>query len=74
MNTTILPVIAFLAASAAYILLPVGAVAAAMTLTATGVLAIFLADYGRAMEPVKATAEIVEFEPQGRHGALRNAA
>ena len=74
MNTTILPAIAFLAALAALILLPVGAAAAAMTLTATGVLAIFLADYGRAKGPVKANAEIVGFEPQGRHEAMRSAA
>ena len=74
MNTRILPVIAFLAALAAFVLLPVGAVAASMTLAVAGMLSVFVADYGRTIEPVTASAEIIAFSEHGNRGAMRSAA
>jgi len=74
MNTRILPVIAFLAALAAFILLPVGAVAAGTTLAAAGMLAVFAADYGRTIEPVRYTAATVAFQAHACAGALCQAA
>lgn len=74
MNTRILPVIAFLAALAAFVLLPVGAVAASTTLAVTGMLAIFLADYGRTIEPVRVSGEIIAFGTHGGRGGMRDAA
>jgi len=67
MKTNILPVSAFLAALAATLTFPVGATAAAFAFTATGLLAVFTADYGRTIEPVRVPADIVPFGSPGRH-------
>jgi len=74
MKTTILPITAFLAALAATLTFPVGATAAAFALTATGVLSILAADYGRDLDPVSVEAQIVPFTPPARHAGLRHAA
>jgi len=75
MKTNILPLIAFLAALGAILLVPVGAVAAAFAFTVTGVLSLLAADYGHTLEPLKARAEVVPFAPQACEPAhLRTAA
>jgi hypothetical protein len=56
MKSITLPVTAFLAAIAAFVLLPVSAPAAAIAFTVTGVLSILVADYGRPIEQVRLTA------------------
>ena len=58
-NTSSLPIIAFLAAIAAFVLLPVSAVGAAIAFSATGMIAVFAADYGRNLEPLRAEAQVV---------------
>jgi len=61
MKTNSLPVIAFLAAIAAFVLLPVSAVAASIALSVTGMIAVFAADYGRTVEPLRIPAPVVPF-------------
>lgn len=61
MKTSTLPLKAFLAVLVAIIFLPVGATAAAIAFTATGLLSILTADYGRNLEPVRIPAEILPF-------------
>ena len=46
-NTSTLPILTFVAAIAAFALLPVSAAAAGAAITVTGVLSILAADYGR---------------------------
>ena len=65
MKTTILPITAFLGALAATLTFPVGATAAAFAFTATGLHAVFAADYGRTVEPVRVPAEVVPFDSPG---------
>ncbi|GEM_PF-914024 len=60
-NTNSLPAKVLLAALVAIIVLPIGAAAACTAFTATGVLSVFLADYGRSLGPVGAPAEVVPF-------------
>jgi hypothetical protein len=75
MKTSTLPLKAFLAVLVAIIFLPVGATAAAIAFTATGMLSILAADYGRSLEPVRVPAEIVPFgAPPCRAAALCEAA
>jgi hypothetical protein len=61
MKITTLPIKAFLAALAAIAFLPVGPGAASIAFTVTGLLAILLSDYGRAMEPVRNESNVVSF-------------
>jgi hypothetical protein len=56
MKSITLPVITFLAAIAAFVILPVSAPAAAIAFTVTGVLSILVADYGRSVETVRLAA------------------
>jgi hypothetical protein len=66
---------AFLATLVAIVVLPVGAAAAAIAFTATGLLSVLVADYGRSIEPVRAPAQVVPFgSPDCRAAALRRAA
>jgi len=62
MKTNILPVIAFLAVIAAFVLLPVSAVAASIGLSVTGMISVVAADYSRGMEPIRAQAPAVPFD------------
>ena len=64
MKTNLLPIIAFLAPVAAFALLPVSAVAAGIALSATGVITVFAADYGRNVEPLRAPTQVVAFSAQ----------
>ena len=73
MKTSIIPIIAFLAALAAIVTFPVGATAAAFAFTATGLLAMFSADYGRSIKPVRVSAEILAFDSRGLGGQRRAA-
>lgn len=61
MKTKTLPVIAFLAAIAAFALLPVSAVAASIAVSFTGLASLLAADYGRNIEPLSVRAPIVPF-------------
>ena len=74
MKTSTLPVTAFLATLVAIIALPVGPAAAAIAFTATGLLSVFAADYGRTLEPVRAPAQVVPFAAAASAPALRQAA
>jgi len=61
MKTQALPLIAFLAAIAAFILLPISAVAATIALSVTGTISVVAADYGRTVEPLRPAAPVVPF-------------
>lgn len=64
MKLTALPVITFLAAVVAFVLLPVSATAACTAFTVTGTLCVLAGDYGRSLEPLRAgEAPVVPFEP-----------
>jgi hypothetical protein len=65
-KSTILPISAFLASVVAFVLLPVGAVAAGIASTVAGLLSVFVADYGRTIEPLRAPAQAVPFGSNGR--------
>jgi hypothetical protein len=54
--------------------LPVSAAAAAIAFTATGLLSVLVADYGRTLAPVRAPAEILPFDAPCASAALRRAA
>jgi|CZKI01.1.fsa_nt_gi hypothetical protein len=62
MKTNSLPIIGYLAAIAAFALLPVSAVVAAIAFSVTGMISVFAADYGRNLEPVRVTAQVVALE------------
>ena len=66
MKSNTLTVLAFLAAIAAFAILPVNATAAAISFTVAGVLSILMADYGRSIEPVTVAAEVLPFSPGRR--------
>jgi len=72
-NSTLL-FAAFLATFVAIIVLPVGAAAAAIAFTSTGLLSVLVADYGRTLAPVRVPAEVVPFGAPGARAALRQAA
>jgi len=75
MKTNALPIIAFLAAIAASVLLPVSAVAASIALSVTGTLSVLAADYGRTVGPVRDPAPVVPFRaPRARLAECRAAA
>ena len=59
MKPTILPVIAYLAAIAAFVLFPVSAVVASIALSAAGMASILAADYGRDFKPLRVPAPVV---------------
>ena len=59
MNNATLPIATFLAAIAAFALLPVSAAAAGTAITVTGVISIFAADYGRSERPLRAQARVI---------------
>jgi hypothetical protein len=59
MKTNLLPVIAFLAALAAFVLLPISTVAATVALSVTGMISVFAADYGRRAAPLRVPAPVV---------------
>jgi hypothetical protein len=74
-KTNSLPVIAFLAAIAGLILVPVSAVVAGIVVSVTGTLLIVTADYGRTVEPLRADEKVIPFGAPGRPTAdLRKAA
>ncbi|HEY1763777.1 MAG TPA: hypothetical protein VGF85_02565 [Opitutaceae bacterium] len=60
MKTSTLPIATFVAAIAAFALLPVSAAAAGAAITVTGIITILAADYGRAGRR-KPTAEVIPF-------------
>jgi hypothetical protein len=74
MKTSILPSIAFLAAMAAFVFLPVSAVAASIALSVVGILSILAADYGRDLEPVRAPAQVIAFSARQPSAELQAAA
>ena len=61
MKTQALPLIAFLAAIAAFVLLPISAVAASIALSVTGTISVLAADYGRTLEPLRPAAPVAPF-------------
>ena len=65
---------AFLATLVAIVVLPVSAAAAAIAFTATGLLSVLVADYGRTLAPARAPAEILPFDAPRAKAALRRAA
>jgi hypothetical protein len=56
MKSITLPIVTFLAAIAAFVLLPMSAPAAAIAFTVSGVLSIVVADYGRPVGTSRLTA------------------
>ena len=73
MNSNSLLISAFLSAIAAVALLPVSGTAAGLAITATGILAVLFADYGRNLGLVQVPAPILPFHSPGR-AALAEAA
>ncbi|MFY9924516.1 MAG: hypothetical protein ABSF76_11875 [Opitutaceae bacterium] len=65
MNTHILTLSSVLAAVLALVILPVSTAAAGVTFLVSGILAVFVADYGRSIEPLKLRAEIIPFNANG---------
>ncbi|HXQ81618.1 MAG TPA: hypothetical protein VN775_09915 [Opitutaceae bacterium] len=63
MNTRTLPVISFLAVIAAFVVLPVSAVAACIGLSVTGMISVLAADYGRGVEPLSVQEPVAPFAP-----------
>lgn len=66
MKTNLLPIKAFLASLGAIALFPFTAAAAAAVFTVTGIFAVLAADYGRTIEPLRVSAEIVPFGAPGQ--------
>lgn len=69
MKNTSLPVIAFLAALAAFVVLPLSATAACIAFTVIGTLSMLAGDYGRNLEPIQARAAVVPFTASGASAA-----
>jgi hypothetical protein len=63
---TSLPIKAFLAALAAIALLPVGPGAASIAFTVTGLVALLLSDYGREMQPLRASSNLLRHDFNAR--------
>ena len=74
MKSNLLPIKAFLASLGAIVLFPFTAAAAAAAFTVTGIFAILAADYGRTIEPLRVSAEIVPFRAAGQVAALQGRA
>jgi hypothetical protein len=70
MKNTSLPILAFLAAIAASIVLPLSATASGIALTVTGVIAMLAADYGRVLAPIQLPTNVVPFEHAHRGPAV----
>jgi len=66
MKSNLLPIKAFLASLGAIALFPFTAAAAAAVFTVTGIFAVLAADYGRTIEPLRVSAEIVPFGAPGQ--------
>jgi hypothetical protein len=62
MKNSSLPILAFLAAVAASIILPLSATASGIALTVTGVIAMLAADYGRQLSPLQLPSNVIPFE------------
>jgi hypothetical protein len=75
MNTTSLPILSFVAAVAASIVLPLSAPVACIALTVTGVAAMLASDYGRDSPPIQARADViaVDFADRDARGAEKAA-
>jgi hypothetical protein len=65
-NKGTLPIATFVAAIAAFALLPISAAAAATAISVTGVISILAADYGRSERPV--AADVLPFTRAERSG------
>jgi hypothetical protein len=65
MKNNSIPALSFLAVLTATILLPVGAAAACIALTFTGVLAILVSDYGRELPALKAGDNVIAVDFSG---------
>lgn len=65
MKTTLFNNLSIAAVMASLLLIPVNTSAAALALTVTGVIAMLYADYGRAIEPVTTSGEMISFNPAG---------
>ena len=75
MKSNTLPIVSFLAAVVAFVMLPMSAPAAAIAFTVTGVLAVLVADYGRNVEPLRLPAQAIPFTlDRGTPSGLREAA
>jgi hypothetical protein len=75
MKANALPIIAFLAAIAAFVFLPVSAVAASIAVSVTGIVSVLAGDYGRSIEPVRVGSRLIPFHAPCRPSAgLREAA
>jgi hypothetical protein len=66
MKSNALTISSALAAIAAIVILPVSTVAAGIIFVVTGILAIFVADYGRTIKPLSLRAEIIPFNSTDR--------
>jgi hypothetical protein len=75
MKNNSIPVLSFLAVLTATILLPVGAAAACIALTFTGVLALLVSDYGRELPALPASGNViaVDFSARKTEGLSRAA-
>ncbi len=62
MKTNVLPLIAFLAALAAFVLLPVSFVTASIALSVTGMISVIAADYGRSAKPLRVPARVISID------------
>jgi hypothetical protein len=62
MKTHTLPLIAFLAALAAFVFLPVSATAASVALSVTGMISVLAADYGKDAKPLRVPAPVVPMD------------
>jgi hypothetical protein len=66
---------ALLGLVAALLALPVNAAASGIALAVTGFLAVLFADYGRNLEPLRVSADVIPFTPPGRPACeMRDAA
>jgi hypothetical protein len=75
MKANALPIIAFLAAIAAFVFLPVSAVAASIAVSVTGMASVLAGDYGRSIEPLRTASRLIAFDAPSRPSAgLREAA
>ena len=65
MKSNLLTIASILALASAFVILPVSAAAAGITFTVAGILAVFVADYSRAITPLRLPAEVVPFNAAG---------
>jgi hypothetical protein len=63
MNLSNITIIAFLGALAAFVFLPVSAVAASIAVSVIGIASILAADYGRGVRPLRVSAPAVPVDP-----------